>query len=127
MLRLILFALFAAFCEQAFCADARVITENGTNILAIGIDTRDYDVIRFYLRGSNVIEFRADDIIHLDRKVLGAPISQARIAERDAILAAIVSQTNFSGAQAIMVISNLARLKVIESLDDAGRPRLAKP
>jgi len=51
-------------------ADARIITEGTTNILAIGIDARDFDVIRFYLRGSNVMEFRQDEVLHRARSAL---------------------------------------------------------
>ena len=124
--------LFAAgmveLCEPApaRAADARVITEGGTNILAIGIDSRDYDVIRFYLRGNRVVELTADDIVHLDRKVLGSPINAGKLAERDAIMAALAAQTNFGAGGLQTAVSNLVRLKVIESLDDGGRPRLAK-
>jgi hypothetical protein len=53
-------------------AEGRVISDNGTNILAIGIDSRDFDVIRFYLRGTNTLEIRTDDLLQKDRSMMTA-------------------------------------------------------
>jgi hypothetical protein len=55
-------------------AQDRVITENGTNILAIGIDSGDFDIIRFYSRGTNRFEIRINDLIQMDRSVLPAAV-----------------------------------------------------
>lgn len=62
------FLLFNLAASHA--AEARVITENGTNILAVGIDNRDFEFIRFYLKGTNVLELKPDDLVQKDRSVL---------------------------------------------------------
>jgi hypothetical protein len=72
---LLLFVISSFVIRHSLAADARVITEGGTNILAIGIDSRDYDVVRFYFRGAdgkvtNQFEIRPDDLIQRDRSVL---------------------------------------------------------
>lgn len=113
-------------CVPGPAADARTITEGTNNILAIGIDNRDYDIIRFYLRGTNVVEIRADQLLHRDQALVSAPISPVKSAERDALLAALAAHTNWSGAGAQVAVSNLVRLKVIEAIDDTGRPRPAR-
>lgn len=94
-------------------ADARVITEGGTNILAVGIDSRDFDVIRFYFAGGRTVEFSADELRHNGRAVAKQPPAAVQL-ERDALLAALAAQTNVGLTDVTMVVSNLARLKLLE-------------
>jgi hypothetical protein len=72
MKTLILCSLCLLLFRSARAADARVITEGTTNVLAIGIDQRDFDVIRFYLRGTNTLEIRAEDLLQKDRSMMTA-------------------------------------------------------
>ena len=100
---------------RAPAADGRVITEGTTNILAIGIDSRDFDTIRFYLRGSNTLELRAEDLLHKARLVLPPPPSPAQVAERDALVSRMSSFTNdITALNAPTILSNLVRLRQLE-------------
>lgn len=59
------------FNGSVHAADGRTITEGTNVVLAIGIDSRDFDIVRFYLRGNAVLELRADDlVIQTNRSVL---------------------------------------------------------
>ena len=104
-------------------ADARVITEGTTNILAIGIDSRDFDVIRFYLKGTNTLELRATQVWLKDQPV-NTPKPDAKTAlEREAILTALSLSTNVTVLNSPTVLSNLVRLRLIEDVDDTGKPK----
>lgn len=115
------FAPFAPFARTSSAQDARTITEGTTNILAIGIDNRDFDVIRFYLRGSNVIEFRADDVLSTRRQtfVFGPPAPPVLSLDRSNILFTLRSSTNVTAGTAANVISNLLRLQLIDEQQKA--------
>jgi hypothetical protein len=122
MKTLALYLLSSVFylLPQAHAADSRVITENGTNILAVGIDSRDFTVVRFYLTGTNIMELRPDSL-----RVGGSPVRREVApkleAERDAILAAIKANTNVSPGNVSFVISNMVRLQIIEANDAKER------
>jgi hypothetical protein len=125
MKTLLLLLFCSALCvpRSAFSADGRVITENGTNILCLGIDQpRSYTVVRFYLAGTNVVELRADDIVHGGRKVFDKETS----AERDALLTALRAQTNVTPANTTQVVSNLVRLQLLEDAEDNDRKKPKK-
>lgn len=117
-MRTLLLLLFTTLAGHA--ADSRVITENGTNILAVGIDSRDFTVVRFYLTGTNIMELRADSL-----RVGGSPVRREVAlkleAERDAILAAIKANTNVGPGNVSFVISNMVRLQIIEANDAKER------
>ncbi len=100
--------------EPHLVIEGKIITENGTNILCIGTDRPDYDVVRFYLRKTNAaVELRADDILHTDRKVFGPPLPPALNTERDAILTALRARTNVP-PDTQLVVSNLLRLQLLD-------------
>ena len=42
--------------------DSRLIAEGTTNILCIGIDSADFQILRIYLSQTNALEFRSDGI-----------------------------------------------------------------
>ena len=95
----------------------RIITEDGTNILAIGIDNRDFYVVRFYFQGTNQFEIRADQILAKDRLVLPPKPPPALLAERDALLDSISRSTNavdFTPLALSGIVSNLTRLRQLD-------------
>ena len=101
-------------------ADARVITENGTNILAIGIDSRDYSVVRFYMKGTNVLELRATDML-LNDSVIKTEVDKRLVAERTGLLDALRAGTNVTALNITATVSNLVRLQVLEDSDAQGK------
>lgn len=103
-------------------ADARVITENGTNILAIGIDSRDFSVVRFYLKGTNTLELRADQVLHREQS-LKTEVTIEKQPERDGILDALRASTNVNALNLSLVVSNLARLQLLEDADARGKKK----
>lgn len=114
---LLLLSCYLLPIAHCLAADARVITENGTNILAVGIDSRDFEVVRFYYANGRTVEFRPTDILHEGRSVAKNPPPAVQ-AERDALLAALSARTNVGAADVTMVVSNLARLKLLEENAD---------
>ena len=108
-------------------ADGRVITENGTNILAIGIDQRDFEIVRFYLKGTNVLEFRADDLSHRGRDVFTK--ASTNDVERSALrssLKANVNNGNVPPGKTSEVLATLIRLQELDDADDADRKKVKK-
>ena len=96
--------------------DARTITENGTNILAIGIDSRDYSVVRFYMKGTNVLELRATDML-LNDSTIKTEVDKRLIVERTGLLDALRAGTNVTALNITATVSNLVRLQVLEDGD----------
>ena len=96
--------------------DGRVITENGTNILAIGIDSRDYSVVRFYMKGTNVLELRATDML-LNDSTIKTEVDKRLIVERTGLLDALRAGTNVTALNITATVSNLVRLQVLEDGD----------
>ena len=124
---LLLLSAFLLQFSTGFAADARVITENGTNILAVGIDQRDFEVVRFYLKGTNTIEFRAEDIVHKGRAVFTK--DSTNDVERAALRAAIkasVNNGNVPPGKTSEVLAALIRLQELDDLDDADRKKPKK-
>ncbi len=101
---------------QAKAADGRVITENGTNIFAIGIDSRDFSVVRFYMQGTNVLELRAERMLIKDVAVR-TEVDKRLLTERDAIFSALKSNTNVGPGNVALVLSNMVRLQILEDVD----------
>ena len=100
--------------------DARTITENGTNILAIGIDSRDFSVVRFYLRGTNVLELRATDML-LNDSTIKTEVDKRLIVERTGLLDALRAGTNVTALNITATVSNLVRLQVLEEADASSK------
>jgi hypothetical protein len=119
--------LLCALCALLFiplsapAADARVITENGTNILAIGIDASDFEIVRIYFKGTNQFEIRADQILSKDRTILPPPPPPLIAAERAALLSALSARTNVTVLDSPTILSNLVRLRLLD--DNLARTR----
>jgi hypothetical protein len=102
--------------------ESRVITENGTNILAIGIDSRDYKVVRFYMEGTNVLELRAEQMLLKD-VAIRTEVDKRLVAERAAIYAALRANTNVGPGNISIVLSNLVRVQILEDTDAMERAK----
>lgn len=101
---------------SGLAVDGRVITENGTNILCIGIDTRDYSVVRFYMKGTNVLELRATDMLLRD-STIRTEVDKRLVAERTGILDVLRASTNVTALNITATVSNLVRLQALEDAD----------
>lgn len=122
MRTLIILLLTAVF---GLAVDGRVITENGTNILAIGIDTRDYTVVRFYMKGTNVLELRATDML-LNDSAIRTDVDKRLVAERTGLLDALRAGTNVTALNITATVSNLVRIQVLEDGDAQDKKPKAK-
>ena len=120
MREIILALCLCAFAANVRAADARIITENGTNILAIGIDTRDYTVVRFYMKGTNVLELRATDML-LNDSIVKTEVDKKLAAQRAAIVDALAASTNVTPQNITATVSNLVRLQVLEDSDSKDK------
>lgn len=116
MKTLLLLLLLLLTAIHLVAADARTITENGTNILAIGIDSRDYTVVRFYLKGTNTLELRATDML-LNDSTIKTEVDKRLVAERTGLLDALRAGTNVTALNITATVSNLVRLQVLEDGD----------
>ena len=122
-MRTLTFIILLLCAPLSRAADARVITEGTTNVLCIGIDSRDFDVIRFYLRGTNTLELRATQVWLKDQPI-NPPKPDAKTAlEREAIMSALSLSTNVSALNTSTVLSNIVRLRLIEDVDETGKPK----
>jgi hypothetical protein len=120
-MRTFFFLLLSAIAGHA--ADARVITEGATNILAIGIDSRDYSVVRFYMKGTNVLELRATDML-LNDSPIKTEVDKRYVAERTALLDALRASTNINAGNITSTVSNLVRLRLLDDVDvEAKKPK----
>lgn len=109
--------LFISIVSPAKAIDGRTITVGTTNVLAVGIDSQDFDEIWFYLRGNRTLKLRVDDLLHAERPVIRPPLAPNRLLERSNILESLRglnSAGDFTAVNAPMIVSNLVRIFQID-------------